>query len=486
MSLKRKALSGLIWTYGQQVGTQVINFVINIILARILFPSDFGMIGLLYVFITISTIIIDGGFTASLIRNKTADEKDYNTVFIINVLTAFVLYSLIFLFSPLIETFYKVEGLAKILRIFSLSIVISSFGIVQRTILIKQLDFRRETIIALPSIVLSGAVGIAMAYGGFGVWSLVWSLVIKNLANVVQLWYYSEWKPNFVFYKERFSHHFKFGFQFTFVEIIRAFFANIYPIILGKSFSISEVGLYRQADLLRLLPYSNIVSSVNKVAFPLYSEIQDDLTRLKNLHERFTQVLFTLLCPVFIYMAIFSEDIIILIFTEKWIQAAPFLSILSIGSLLSVININNLNVLNAKGKIRVVLNIEIIDKTLFVLLLITCLILKTDILILISVELVRALFSAILKEHYCSRELKVPFGSQLRRLILPFVFTLSSAILAYWFNLYLSSISASYLFRICFPVALGAICYVLLICVFQKQFVKELQLLIKYQSKRKK
>lgn len=473
MSLKRKALSGLVWTYGQQFSTQLINFVINLVLARILFPSDFGTISLLTVFISISNVIIGGGLTSSLIRKKDANKDDYNTVFIFNIVTALLMYTLIFSVSPLIENFYKADQLSLVLRVYSICLIISSFGIVQRGILIKQLNFKKETLITLPSIIISGVVGVIMAYTDFGVWSLVWSAIIKNAINVLQLWLYSDWKPNFRFHKEKFSFHFQFGYKYTSIEIIRTVFTNIYPMILGRGFSLKEVGLFKQADVLRLLPYSNIVSSVNRVAFPLYVEVQDDPVRLKSLHGKLTLILFTILCPVFIYMAILSEDILILFFSKKWIEAAPFLSILSFGSLLSVINFNNLNVLSAKGKVNLILRIEIIDKVIFLLLVAICLYFKLGIIMLLLAEIVRGVISAILKEFFCSKELGTPFGMQLLGLLFPFVATLISGFIVFYCHKILAENTSLYFIRVAVPVLVGLFIYLISIWLFRRSLIKD-------------
>ena len=474
MSLKSKAFSGLLWTYGQQFSTQILNFIINIILARLLLPSDFGTIGLLYVLISISTVLIEGGLSASLIREKYVDSNDYNTVFIFNIFSALILYFIIYISAPSVENFYDALGLSEIIRVYSLTLIISSFGIVQRVILIKALNFRKEAIINLPSIIISGIIGILLAYNGFGVWSLVWPPILRTFFNVIQLWIYSAWKPNFKFYKDKFLHHFDIGYKYTLTEIIRNLFSNIYPIILGKSYSLKEVGLYKQADLLRLLPYSNIVSSVNKVAFPLFSEINEDQNRVKSLHEKFTVILFVILCPIFVYMALLSKDVITFFLTDKWIDAEPLLTILSFGSLLSVININNLNVLNARGKMKLVLKIEIIDKSFFLFLLAVCLYLNLSLYLLIMAEILRGVVSTLLKDYYCSKELGVRFGCQLQVLFKPLMFTLISGILVYTSNYLLSTIVNSKFLLLLIPVTLGISCYIGLIYLFQKKILQDI------------
>lgn len=478
MSIKKKALSGLVWTYAQQFGSQLINFLINLVLARLLFPSDFGTISLLTVFISISNVLISGGFTASLIRKKEADENDFNTIFILNIFSAIVIYVLIFLIAPFVEEFYKAKDLSTVLRIYSLTLIISSFGIVQRIILVKQLNFKKETLIALPSLIVSGIVGITMAIVGFGVWSLVWSAIARGFVNVMQLWWYSDWKPNLTFSKEKFRSHLGFSTKFTSVELIRSLFANIYPIILGKGFSLTEVGLFKQADALRLLPYSNIVSSVNKVTFPLYVQIQDEPERFKNLHSKMTLILFTIMCPIFVYMSVVPKDILVLFFTDKWVDAAPFLSILSIGCLFSVVNINNLNVLNAKGKVNLILKIELIDKIIFIVLISVCLVFKLGIIYLLYAEIIRNLISMLLKEYYCSKELEIPFGNGLWNLVFPFIATALSSIVVYFSNQYIAGLSDVYLIRVLIPIGLGMVLYLGFICVFRRDILNEALLII--------
>ena len=208
MSLKQKAALSLVWTFTQQFGNQLIGFVVSLVLARILLPAEFGLVGMIAVVVAVGNALLDGGLTKSLIRDTNCDEIDYSTVFFFNVGAGLLVYALVFLSAPFIADFYDQPILTDIIRIYCLTIVITSFSAVQLARLTKRMNFKIQAVIAIPAAVMGGVVGIYMAYSGYGVWSLVWSGITTAVVSTIQMWWYSSWKPRLVFSRSRFSKHF--------------------------------------------------------------------------------------------------------------------------------------------------------------------------------------------------------------------------------------------------------------------------------------
>ena len=254
MSLKKQAISGVIWTFAQQFSVQIINFGVQIILARLLMPEMFGLIAMLSVFIAIGQTLMDSGMTTSLIRTDKPDQLDYSTVFVTNFLFSLGVYLLVFLSAPLIAGFYEQEVLKNILRVYALTFVIRSLVAVHVAKLTKEMNFKLQMKLQVPSTLLGALVGVTMAYLGFGVWSLVMLNLTQTIIFTVQNWFFIKWKPSFIFNKKRFKYHFNFGYKMTLSGLLDAIYRNIYTIVIGKAFSPSLVGYFNQAETMRTFP----------------------------------------------------------------------------------------------------------------------------------------------------------------------------------------------------------------------------------------
>lgn len=476
MSLKRKALSGLVWTYVQQFGSQLINFIVTLILARLLIPTDFGTIGLLFVFITIGNVIIDGGMGSSLIRTKEVDNDDYNTVFTTNILFSLFVYILIYFTAKFVEEFYRINGLALILQILALSILFSGFSSVQNAILVREMNFKRQTIIAFPSIIISAIVGISLALMGYGVWSLVVSYLVKNFINLAQLYYYSSWKPRFKFSKNKFNIHFNFGFKLMLISILDAVFLNIFPLIMGKFFSVRQVGLYTQAETLKQLPVSNITGAIGKVTFPLFATIQSDDEKLKNSYIKITELILSLLAPLLLFMAVLSKPILVFLYSSKWEEAAPFLSILCIASILPLVNMYNVNILKVRGKSSLLLKIELINKALIVISIV--LLFPYGVYGLVWAKVVSSTFNFLVNSYFCGKEIHFSIFNQLNKIGGILLMALTASIIVYMTQNIIVSITEMQLFIVFFPLLCGSIIYLLGMWIFKRSVFKEIFSLI--------
>jgi teichuronic acid exporter len=361
MSLKKQALSGIVWTFAQQSGVQIISFGVQIILARLLLPEMFGLIAMINVFIAIGQLLMDGGMTTSLIRTENPDHLDYSTVFSTNILVSLGLYGLIFLGAPFISTFYEQPILTDLVRVFALSFVINAFVAVHVAKLTKEMNFKKQMTIQIPSTLIGGATGVIMAILGYGVWSLVWLNISQAMALSVQYWFFSGWRPGFKIDKSKWKYHFNFGYKMTLSGLLDRIYNNAYNIIIGKFFVPAQVGFFTQAETMRLFPVGQIGSVIGKVTYPLFANIKTD-AELKNAYKKTMKLVLSVVIPMMLILIIVAEDFFLLLFGEKWLPAVPYFQILSIASIVRPISSYNLNILKVKGRSDLFLKVEVIKK----------------------------------------------------------------------------------------------------------------------------
>jgi O-antigen/teichoic acid export membrane protein len=364
MSLKEKGLHGIFWTFGQQFGTQIIQFIVQIILARVLVPEEFGIIGMLAVFMALGNSLVDSGMSSSLIRTQDADERDFSSVFFINIIASVVVYLILFCSSPLIADFFNQPILSDILKVYCLSFIIRAISSIQYVRLTIIMDFKTHTILRLPAIAISSVLGVVLAYRGYGVWSLVFMQLANVTLESILIWFQVKWRPSFTLDWSRLKHHVNFGYKLTLSGIIDTVYGNIYHIIIGKYFSAAQLGYYTRAQSMRQLPVSNIASALNQVTYPLFSSIQNDDVRLKGLYKRVMQQVLYWIAPILIIAGVLGEPLFRFLMTEKWLPAVPYFQILCLGGIMYPLHAYNLNILNVKGRSDLFLKLEIIKKVL--------------------------------------------------------------------------------------------------------------------------
>jgi O-antigen/teichoic acid export membrane protein len=366
MSLKKQALSGVFWTGIEQVGTQLINFIVSVILARLLLPEDFGLIGMIAIFMGIGGVLVNSGLTSSLIRSSNLTQEDYSTVFVFNMLGSFVVYIIIYFSAPYIAVFYNQEILIGLIRWYSLSIIIQAFSTVQQTRLTKKLDFKTQTFVFLPALFLGGIIGVLLALKEYGVWSLVVMSLVQTTVKTILLWYRSKWTPDLKFSDKAFKKHFNFGYKLTLSGLLEIVFSNIYNIIIGKFYSVAQVGYYQRANSLQLLPATSVSSVISKVSYPLFSQIKDDNIRFKRVFRKILKLMIFIIAPILLVLAVLAEPLFRFLFTEKWLPAVPYFQILVVTGILYPLHAYNLNIINVKGRSDLFLRLEIIKKVLFI------------------------------------------------------------------------------------------------------------------------
>lgn len=369
MSLKKQAIAGIKWTFVQQFSVQIINFAVQIILARLLMPEMFGLIAMVVVFMSIGQALMDGGMTSSLIRTKNPDQLDYSTVFIINIIMSLGVYGVVFIAAPYIALFYDQEILTNIIRILSLTFVIRALVTVHMAKLTKEMNFKLQMKLQIPSTILAGIVGISMAYQGYGVWSLVWLSLIQAIIFTVQTLIFMNWRPSLIFNFERFKYHFNFGYKLTLASLIDVIFNDAYRIVIGKFYSPATVGFFHQAETLRLFPVQQISTVVGKVTYPLFAKLNDD-EALKFAYKITMKLVLALIVPLMLALILIAEEGFRFLFGEKWLPAVPYFQILALASIVRPLSTYNLNILKVKGRSDIFLRLEILKKFIGIVLLV--------------------------------------------------------------------------------------------------------------------
>ena len=369
MNLKKQALSGIKWTFLQQISVQLINFVVQIILARLLMPEMFGLIAMIIILISVGQTLMDSGMTSSLIRTHSPNQIDYSTVFITNLFMSVLIYGIVFFIAPYISQFYNQEILTEIIRVFAITFVIRALVAVHVAKLTKEMNFRLQMKLQIPSSVISGAIGVYMAYYGYGVWSLVYLNLVQASIFSLHTWFSIGWKPSLIFNIERFKYHFSFGYKLTLASLIDVIFNDVYRIIIGKYFSPTSLGFFHQAENLRLFPVQQISIVVEKVTYPLFSKINHD-EALKSAYRITMKLVLVIVIPSMLALILIAEEGFRLLLGEKWLAAVPYFQILALASIVRPVSAYNLNILKVKGRSEIILRIEILKKFFGIILII--------------------------------------------------------------------------------------------------------------------
>ena len=365
-SLKDKTVKGVAWSGIDNVAQYVVQFGVGIVLARLLSPDDYGLIGIIAIFSAISTALINGGFTNALLRKKAVTEDDYNTSFIVNVFMSVLLYALIFICAPLIATFFEREELILLTRVSSISMVIGALAIVQQTRLTKQIDFKSQTKITIIASILSGVVGIIMAVIGCGVWSLIAQQLSSQILRTILLWVYNHWMPSLKFSSKSFHDLFGFGWKVMVVHVIDAVWKQLYQVVVGKFYSPATLGQYTRGKGYSELFSTNITNVIQRVTFPVLSDLQDDKERLVDGYRRIIKTTMFATAISMFFLGAVSEPIIYCLIGAKWHEAATYLPLMCIAGSLYPLHSINLNMLQVQGRSDLFLELEIIKKMILI------------------------------------------------------------------------------------------------------------------------
>ena len=371
-SLKKKTVKGVAWTSLNQVVSLGFGFVIGVILARLLSPSDYGLLAMIGVFNAIAMAFINSGFGNALVRKPDLTEDDNTTAFGFNIVVAVVMVGVIWLIAPFVAQFYDKPILCSLLRVEGFLLIVSSFKIVQNTQLSRALNFKAKMIINVTSQVIAGVVAILAAYRGFGVWSLVIQHFVSSITGLILLWLISPWRPRGRWNKKSFSYLWGYGSKLLASGLLDTVYSNIYPIVIGKFYSAADLGQYTRAKGYASIPSEGFTSVLQQVTFPVLSRIQEDDLRLATSYRRMLRFSVFLVFPIMIGMVALAYPLVISLVTDKWAQCVPYLQVICFAYMWYPVHAINLNLLQVKGRSDLFLRLEIIKKAIITVIVFIC------------------------------------------------------------------------------------------------------------------
>lgn len=368
MNLGDKIFSGAFWSLAERISTQAVQAILGIILARLLSPNDYGLIGLLLVFIVISQVFIDSGFTKALIQKKNRTAEDISTVFLFNIAISIVCYTILWFCAPYVASFYKIPTLTILLRVLALSLIINALFTVRSTLVTINLDFKLIAKINLFATIISGCIAIYLAHIGFGVWSLVYQTLIKSGTTAILFRFSTKWKPTFKFSKSSFKEMFSFGSNLLIGSLLNTTVNNISSLIIGKLISARQLGFYTQGVQYVGIVDKTINAVINKVLLPTLSNIQDQQSLLVKYTKNILKTATILVTPIFFILFILAEPFVYVLLGERWMPAAPIIQLFAIARLITVLSGVNVNLLYVLGRSDFALKQQYVKMTIRVIL----------------------------------------------------------------------------------------------------------------------
>lgn len=472
-NLKNKTLSGIFWSAIERLSLQGVQFVINIIMARLLVPSDYGMIGMLAIFLQISQAFVDSGFTNALIQRKDRTETDFSTVFYFNILIALIFYGILFTSAPAIARFYDMPKLINVTRVIALTLVINSLSAVHKTKLIINVNFKTQSKISLIAVVISGCLGVWMAYTGWGVWALVWQTILNSVLLTILFHCIVRWKPLLTFSVQSFKRLFSFGSKLLISGMIHTIYSNLYTIVIGRKFSAANLGYYTRAEQFAMFPSSNLNAIISRVIFPVLSTIQDDDEQLKNVYRKYIRLSSYIIFPLMVGLAVLAKPTIELLLTDKWSGVIILLQILCFDWMFDHLSMINLNLLYVKGRSDLALRLELVKKIIAIAILLYSIYFGV-----IGMCLGRVLYSLIatyLNTYYTNKIIGIDFFNQMREILPSLLLTLIMGICIYCIR-YLNLSNFNYLI---IGIISGMLFYLFMSIIFKLKSYKLLLQLIK-------
>jgi len=478
MSLKQKTVSGFFWSSIERFSVQGIQFVVQLIMARILLPGEYGLIGIAAIFLTISRTFIDSGFSNALIRKQNRTEVDFSTVFYFNIIVGLFFYFLLFFTSPYIARFFDALVLESLIKVLALNIIINSLIVVQRAKLTVNIDFKTQTKASLLAVIVSGIIGIGMAYKGFGVWALAVQSIIGAAIVMVILWTYSRWRPQKVFSMSSFKEMFSFGSKLLISSLIDSIYTNMYTFVIGKKFSTTDLGYYTRADGFAQFPSSNLTSVLQRVTFPVLSSIQSDDEIMKDTYRRFLRLSAFVVFPLMIGLLAVADPLIRLLLTDKWANVILLLQILCLSQMWYPIHSINTNLLQVKGRSDLFLRIEIIKKVIGVAIL--CVTLPIGVAAMCWGMVASSLIALFINTYYTGKMIQVGYLTQMKDLLPILGYSFSMGLIVWG----ITHLIHNYILALLVGITVGISYYFFVARMTKSQELKEIKSLFDMQKEK--
>ena len=453
-SLKNKTVKGVVWSSVERFSFQGVQFLVMLVIARMLDPKDFGLVGMLAIFLAVAQSLIDSGFSQALIRKQNRTEVDNSTVFYFNIVISAVLYLILYAIAPCVSDFYNEPQLCSLMRVLCLIVIINSFAVVQRAIYTASINFKTQAKASFIAALTSGLVGVWMAYNGYGVWTLVWQQLLNAGINTLLLWIYSNWYPRWVYSWKSFRELFAFGSKLLASGLLDTLYTNIYLLVIGKIFNAASLGFYTQADRFTKLPSSNITGILQRVTYPVLCSIQDDDERLREDYRRLLRLSAFIIFPMMCLLAGVAYPLVELLIGEKWRFAATLIIPLSFTMMWWPIHAINLNLLQVKGRSDLFLRLEIIKKIIGVTVLVLSI--PFGLLFMCYAGIATSIICLVINTYYTGKLIQVGFIMQMKDLLGTLVASMLIFVVAY----FLSFVSDNIIIQLLLAVLISSVLFV--------------------------
>ena len=474
-SIKHQAVKGVMWSAIERFSVQGIQFVLTIIIARLILPSEYGLIAMLSIFLAIAQTFVDSGFSNALIQKKDRTEVDFSTIFYFNIFIAFVAYGILFVSAPSIASFYKEPALTIVTRWVGLSLILNGLSVVQRAKLTVRVDFRTQAKASLVAVIVSGLIGVLLAYQGYGVWALVFQTLSSSFLNTLLLWTFAKWLPLWCFSWVSFKSLFSFGSKLLLSGLLHTIYINLYSLVIGRRYSAMDVGFYNRSYQLAGFPSINIVGIITRAIYPLQCEMQDDDERLNASFIQYLRMSCYIIFPLMTALGVLAEPLVRLLLTDKWLPSAELLSILCFAYMWYPVMVINNQILNVKGRSDYFLRAEILKKVVAIGIL--CATLPFGVRVLCwGIVLYNFLDMGIII-YYSRNVISTGYREQVRNIIPLFLLSWGMGISIYLCQLFF--VGGSLLLQLVLGCVVAFAIYIILSFIFRIREFQQMLLLIK-------
>jgi len=466
--IKSKAAKSVVWSFAEKLSVQGISFIVGLLLARLLAPEDYGVIAILSIFISVATVFIDGGFSNALIQNQKRTEKDYSTAFYTNIGVAFICYLIFYLAAPYIADFFSQPLLKDVMRLYGISLIISSFALVQKSRFYICYNFRIIAYLSFFAIIIGGIAAIFIAYKGLGVWALVWYHIIVELIRTLSLWLLGKWTPSLCFSIESFYTIFNFGSKLLGANLIHVITLNLPTFIIGKLFNAINLGLYNRGQSLANFIPSNFSNVLTQACYPVFCEMQNDKQKLRLFYEKYIKFSFAVISPVMTLLVVLASPLVALVLTDKWLPCVPFIQILAIGYMFNPVMRLNANVISVTGHSEYTLYAELLKKIFLFLILIV-----SSFFGLIGITIGLSLYSLVdllVVSVFVKKVVGVTFIDEMIMLLPQILYSFITGVFVY----FCSNFFSTPIIQVSIGALTGILVYILLTLIFSRSLIGDL------------
>lgn len=461
LDIKKIVVSSLVWKFMERTGAQGIQFIVQILLARILLPQDYGLISLVTIFITIANVFVQSGFNTALIQKKDADEVDFSSVFYLSLGVSIIMYILTFFGAPLVADFYREPELTIVLRVLAITLFLGALNSIQNAVVAKRMQFKKLFFSSLGASLISGVAGIILAYLGFGVWALVFQQIFSQASITIILWFTVKWRPMIVFSIKRVKGLFHYGSKILASSLINTIYMNLTNLVIGKIYTPEVLGMYNRGEQFPQLIVNNINGSIQSVMLPTLSSEQDNKERIKNIVRRSIVTSSFIIFPALVGLSAIAEPAVRIILTDKWLPCVPFLQIFCFTYALIPIHTANLQAINAIGRSDIFLKLEIYRNVISIIILIITI--PYGIYAIAWGELVGLIISSFINAHSNSKLINYSYKEQLEDVILSFILSVIMGLIVYSINL----LNITPLLTLIIQIVVGIVIYVSISYLFK-------------------